>query len=90
MTLFYMPQWDGLSVLFLLCLVKCRGQITDDVRSNLEECYIYMAPSSIPGAGSGVFVTKDVPKGTEFVSSPNQHDKLLLIRLNRVLLKPLL
>jgi len=25
-----------------------------------------MAPSSIPGAGSGVFVTKDVPKGTEF------------------------
>lgn len=44
----------------------CTGVNSEDKG---EDCYIYLAPSSIHGAGSGVFVTRSFKKGELIMSS---------------------
>jgi hypothetical protein len=34
-----------------------------------EDCYLFLAPSSIPGAGMGIFSTKSFGKGSAILSS---------------------
>jgi hypothetical protein len=52
---------------FLAVVLIASTVVADENNSIHDECFVYMAPSTQAGAGSGVFVTKDVAKESVFV-----------------------
>jgi len=48
-----------------LCFIAC---IPQEIQSSENECTIYLAESSIPGAGLGVFTTRKIEEDELVVS----------------------
>ena len=54
-----------------LCLLLKSCLATTEKRS--DECSLYLAESTVPGAGHGIFTTEDIAQGTELVSAHMEH-----------------
>ena len=62
-----------MSLVFIAALLLCtsiNGELsaTDE---NEYECSRFLAPSSIPGAGFGIFTTRDIKRGELLLRSPD-------------------
>jgi hypothetical protein len=60
----------GKSGLLLIYLANFMISGTTATKNNdNSSCSLYLAPSSIPGAGYGIFTTEDIDEMTQLVSS---------------------
>lgn len=50
------------------CLYENDCSAKDSLISSESDCYLFLAPSSIPGAGMGIFSTKDFEKGSTLLA----------------------
>jgi len=55
-------------LLIFLANVMISGMTAPENNDN-SSCSLYLAPSSIPGAGYGIFTTDDIDEMTQLVSS---------------------